>query len=62
MTATIMSRGPSKPAPPRRSVAAIAPPRLAALGPVFAVDDTLQAMERLGVSLARAVEGAASSR
>ena len=50
MTVTIMSRAPSKRAPLRLSCRASARTKLAALGPVFAVDDTLEAMERLGVA------------
>ena len=54
MTATIMSRAPSKPARRRPSCRASAADALAAFGPVFAVDDTLDAMERLGRRGARA--------
>ena len=50
MTVTIMSRALSKPALLRLSCRASARTKLAALGPVFAVDDTLKAMERLGVA------------
>ena len=45
-----MSLAPSNPAPSRRSCRASGRRRLAALGPLFAVDDTLSAMERLGVA------------
>ena len=45
-----MSRAPSRPAPRRRSCRASARGGSRAFGPVFAVDDTLRAMERLGVA------------
>ena len=45
-----MSLAPSNPAPSRRSCRASGRAELAALGPLYAVDDTLSAMERLGVA------------
>ena len=50
MTVTIMSRALSKRAPRRLSCRASARVSSRALGPVFAVEDTLEAMERLGVA------------
>ena len=45
-----MSLAPSNPAPPRRSCRASGRAGSPRSGPLFAVDDTLSAMERLGVA------------
>ena len=50
MTGTIMWRAPSKSGAAAAIVSSERAPAFAALGPVFAVDDTLKAMERLAVA------------